>query len=597
MRVLEIVLTLLIGAVAVLVYRLVSWVFETWNSLSVEKLVYQLKAPMQGTNEEMVIDAVRYCCPYVILGLLVIGAIFFLLRKKRWMHVFAAVVLVASGTLMWSSLSRAEEELDIRDYVKNKGEYSGFIDGNYVDPKDVQITFPEKKRNLIYIYLESMETTYADEANGGGFSENYIPELTRLAQENEDFSGNSEKLNGGYPMPDSTWTIAAMFAQSSGLPLSIPIEENSMNTQQHFFPQVTLLGDILEEEGYSQTLLIGSDAVFGGRKLMYQEHGDFQIKDYDYALEQGWIPEGYKVWWGYEDEKLFEFAKQQLTELAGQEEPFNLTLLTVDTHFEDGWVCDLCEGQFGDNQYGNVLACSSRQVEAFVRWVQEQDFYEDTTIVLSGDHQTDDSDFCQDVDEDYVRRVYTSYINSPVEAVQEDVWRDYTTFDQFPTTLAALGAEIEGNRLGLGTNLFSVELTLTEEYGREEMEEELLKRSRMMELLAENIEVPEDSPEAAVEVQPYDGSTGLIGVRVGDFEHLDAEIQGVNIAVWIDGKEGEKKWGSAVRADDGSYYLNVDTAWFEGEKGDYQIEAYVRTADGGRYVLGTAEVSVEQKLK
>ena len=104
---------------------------------------------------------------------------------------------------------------------------------------------------------------------------------------------------------------------------------------------------------------------------------------------------------------------------------------------------------------------------------------------------------------------------------------------------------------------------------------------------------PEDSPEAAVEVQPYDGSTGLIGVRVSDFKHLDAEIQAVNIAVWIDGKEGEKKWGSAVRADDGSYYLNVDTAWFEGEKGDYQIEAYVRTADGGRYVLGTAEVSVE----
>lgn len=143
MRVLEIVLTLLIGAAAVLVYRLVSWVFETWNSLSVEKLVYQLKAPIQGTNEEMVIDAVRYCCPYVVLALLAAGIVFFLLRNKRWVHVFAAAVLVLSGALMWSSLSRAEEELDIRDYVKNKGEYSGFIDGNYVDPKDVQITFPE----------------------------------------------------------------------------------------------------------------------------------------------------------------------------------------------------------------------------------------------------------------------------------------------------------------------------------------------------------------------------------------------------------------------------------------------------------------------
>ena len=40
--------------------------------------------------------------------------------------------------------------------------YSTFIDDNYVDPSSVNITFPEQKRNLIYIFLESMEMTYAD---------------------------------------------------------------------------------------------------------------------------------------------------------------------------------------------------------------------------------------------------------------------------------------------------------------------------------------------------------------------------------------------------------------------------------------------------
>ncbi len=43
--------------------------------------------------------------------------------------------------------------------------------------------------------------------------------------------------------------------------------------------------------------------------------------------------------------------------------------------------------------------------------------------------------------------------------------RTYTTFDNFPTTLAAMGVTIEGNRLGLGTNLFSSEQTLSERYG------------------------------------------------------------------------------------------------------------------------------------
>ena len=45
------------------------------------------------------------------------------------------------------------------------------------------------------------------------------------------------------------------------------------------------IGDILESAGYSQTLMIGSDAEFGGRKLFYESHGDYDIVDYNYALE------------------------------------------------------------------------------------------------------------------------------------------------------------------------------------------------------------------------------------------------------------------------------------------------------------------------
>lgn len=33
--------------------------------------------------------------------------------------------------------------------------------------------------------------TYADKENGGAFKQNVIPELTQLAQENEDFSGKA----------------------------------------------------------------------------------------------------------------------------------------------------------------------------------------------------------------------------------------------------------------------------------------------------------------------------------------------------------------------------------------------------------------------
>ena len=52
-----------------------------------------------------------------------------------------------------------------------------------------------------------------------------------------------------------------------------------------------------------------------------------------------------------------------------------------------------------------------------------------------------------------------------------------SSFDIFPTTLSALGATWEGDRLGLGTNLFSDEKTIFEEYGYEYVNNELKKKS------------------------------------------------------------------------------------------------------------------------
>ena len=163
------------------------------------------------------------------------------------------------------------------------------------------------------------------------------------------------------------------------------------------------------------------------------------------------------MWWGYEDQKLFANAQEKLTELSSKDEPFNFTMLTVDTHFEDGYVCEQCQNEFEDNQYANVMACSSRQVDAFVKWIQQQPFYENTTIVIIGDHLTMDSDFCNDVSDDYERSVYNVFINLPEgldTSFEKTHNREFATLDMFPTTLAAMGVKIEGDRLALGVESF-----------------------------------------------------------------------------------------------------------------------------------------------
>ena len=222
-------------------------------------------------------------------------------------------------------------------YVVAQATDSDFIGKYYASPEDTKISFPENKRNLIYIFLESMEITYADKNNGGIFDQNTIPELTILAQENEDFSGAQTTLNGGISLSGSTWTIGAMFAQTSGLPLKSNVY-NDMDTQDSFFSGVITLGDILEEEGYNQELMVGSDASFGGRALYFKGHGDYDIWDYNTAVEEEKISSDYYVHWGYEDQKLFSYAKEELERLSSEDKPFNFTMLTVDTHFPLG-VC------------------------------------------------------------------------------------------------------------------------------------------------------------------------------------------------------------------------------------------------------------------
>ncbi len=588
---LEAFLAIVLGVCSVLLSNSILWMFDTWSYLTMDELVYHLNSPMEGTSKEIIMEYVQYCVPATILALLVIMIVMIVFHKRKWLYHIAMIgIIIFSVLLAGYFLHMTWVRLDIANYSENKGTYSTFIDDNYVDPNDVVIRFPEQKRNLIYIYLESMETTYADVEDGGAFPESYIPELTKLAQENEDFSGSEIKLNGGYSMPQTTWTVAAMFAQTAGLPLSIPLENNQMNTQDSFFLGTSTLGDILQRAGYSQTLLIGSDATFGGRRLLFSGHGDFTIHDYNYAASEGLIPEGYRVWWGYEDKRLFEFAKRELRSLSRQEQPFNLTLLTVDTHREDGYLCQDCPKEFGDDQYANVIACSSKKVAEFVKWVQRQDFYENTTIVIAGDHPTMDSDFCEDVGLDYTRKVYTAYINSAAEPAKPDLYREYTTFDHFPTTLASMGVEIEGNRLGLGTNLFSGEWTLAERYQRGRMEIELSRQSKFMEELTSYIK---EAPEAVLTLLDYDITTGTLPIQITDIENVEGDIMAVNVAVWTEEGQADLQWMQAAPNENGEYVMDINIASFGYRTENYHIDVYAVPENGKTVFLTGTTAAID----
>lgn len=454
------------------------WVYKNTGNVTLEQLIFHLKVPIKGTNVGMIFEYMFWTFSRIFLIIFLMGAIIYIFekkskmglnKKKKILYFFSKVVLVVSIIVVFGVMN-------VLGFAKNQLTASTLIEKEYINPATVNIEFPEQKRNLIYIYLESMENTYTSVENGGMYTEDRISELAQIAQNNLNFS-NTDKLGGALDLKGTQWTIAAMVAHTSGVPLKISIGDNDYGKHSSFLPGTYTLGEVLEKNGYKNYLLIGSESEFGGRRQYFESHGNYEIWDYISALEENRMEEWQKVWWGYSDNDLFKYAKEQLTEIAKKEQPFNYTMLTVDTHFTDGYKCDDCESKFQD-QYSNVISCSSKKVSEFIQWIQEQPFYKNTTIIISGDHLTMQAQIGEEASrKEYGERsVYNAIINANAEPVQTTN-RKFFTIDMYPTTLAALGAKIEGEKLGLGTNLFSDKSTLAERYGVEYVREEIEKKS------------------------------------------------------------------------------------------------------------------------
>ena len=279
-------------------------------------------------------------------------------------------------------------------------------------------------------------------------------------------------------MPNTGWTSAALIATTAGIPFSYPISDNDLQQYGSFAEKLQNLGTILDANGYTQEFLCGSDGTFGGRSQYFSQHGNYRIFDYYYAIRNGFYPEDYYVWWGLEDQKLYEIAKTELTHLSQESAPFNLTMLTVDTHSEHGFVCDICDAEkYNGETLPTVLDCTDRQIKAFLEWCSQQPFYANTTIVILGDHPRMDTDLVEGISTED-RKVYNCFLNAAKAPSISTEGRIFTQLDMFPTILSAMGFKIDGNRLGLGTDLFSETPTLSEELGFDYLSSQLQMQSK-----------------------------------------------------------------------------------------------------------------------
>ncbi|MGB8635873.1 MAG: sulfatase-like hydrolase/transferase, partial [Rhodanobacteraceae bacterium] len=161
-------------------------------------------------------------------------------------------------------------------------------------------------RNVVWIYLESIERTYLDNKRFPGL----MPNVNRLRKQALDFTGFRT-------FPGATYTISGLFSSQCGAPFLMSgvfgtsnvdklnfVPGNDATSRASFHPELACFGDALHAAGYDQTVLSGADLGFTDKRTLFSLHGyDHTLGSHEIeAMHHGRLPtEG----WGLHDDDLY----------------------------------------------------------------------------------------------------------------------------------------------------------------------------------------------------------------------------------------------------------------------------------------------------
>lgn len=315
---------------------------------------------------------------------------------------------------------------------------------------------PQEKKNLLFIYVESVERTFMNEEMFPGLTEN----LRRL-------EATSLSIHGIGQAPMTNWTIAGMVASQCGVPFKVlPRKAGDDSASSAFLPGRTCLGDVLAAEGYKNIYIGGADLAFAGKGDFYRNHGFDSVYGVDDIQREngGTLPVST---WGVYDDDLLPYVRKNLTMAAKGKQPFALFMLTLDTHPPEGHPTAACKDvRYEANPLPmlNAIKCADTLVTRFVREIENSDLAKNLVIVIASDHLQMRGD-ATDILNARKNSRENLFLARGRSISPEVIERTATTLDIAPTVLELLGFDIHS--FALGRSLVDrSEKTLGEKYGR-----------------------------------------------------------------------------------------------------------------------------------
>lgn len=446
------------------------WLFREFGYPTAEQIVYHIQNGPEGLNG---IDHafIRSYVKNVLLAIFLYAAIFTILEirilETKWMKSFQSLSKSLSrlGPLYLLSvvLIFVASQAHLYEFLKPLPS-EDFIEKNYVNPK--QLSFNQQhQKNLILIYVESLEKNYLDQSL---FKTNPLKTLEALP---------GYSIDRFIQAPGISYTMAGIVSSQCGLPLKVMIAATK-NRQGHlmdrFMPNAICIGDVLKQQGYENVFLGGASLQFAGKGKFFREHG------YDKTMgREEWIDTGrYKKedmnYWGLYDEDLFIEAKKELKRLKNLGKPFNLTILTINMHNPKGFLSPSCKAQGGKN-FEDIVGCNVKTVADFVSDIQQEGYLKDTNVVILGDHLTMPNDVYKKLRQHGEGYIYNKWIT---EDTFNPTHHEIVHFDIAPTVLDFIGVRSHAGRFGMGYSVLSDTAKTIEANRIEEIKKHLLERSQ-----------------------------------------------------------------------------------------------------------------------
>ena len=437
------------------------WAKKTFPVQNPDLTIMTLQMPVEGFVSVFVQDFFSRIGFYtLILSLSLLWPICDLYHNLKFRKIIFAVafivIFIFGSAPFWNAISpRARQQyIDYIFSAPSEPYHSKFYQENFVHYTPEMVSASDTTRNLIFIYVESLENSFLKSA----------PEIRQLYEQGLVFS---DKLpyGGGKNIIGAATTISSMVSKTTGMPLlcGSSVMNNFGKTGESFFDSLPGIYDILHQFGYRNYYVQGTPARFGATGPFFLAHGMDELYDKD-DIEKMLEAKGEtyrRSGPGVADADVFDYAKSILDTLGNF--PFSMTVTTIDTHFPRGFLDKRCKIRPANSSegayYAAVLGCTSKRIGEFVKWIQRKPFGNNTEIVIAGDHLfMTKSPFMVLKHSD--RRFINIYINP--KNTSEKTSRRYTSFDSAPTVLETMGFNIEGHRLGFGASLLSEEKTLAE---------------------------------------------------------------------------------------------------------------------------------------